>query len=93
MTPLVVSGDGMAWAWTALEITAVRDVPAEQALPDQATYLDRLLAAHPGEVFALRWLRSEPGRLRLWLLARTSAAVPETRTTKLGKFRFTVPKP
>src|SRR5437762_6670153 len=84
MTPLVVSGDGMAWAWTALEITAVRDVPAEQALPDQATYLDRLLAAHPGEVFALRWLRSEPGRLRLWLwlLARTSAAVPETAAAR-----------
>src|SRR5437773_121017 len=85
MTPLVVSGDGMAWAWTALEITAVRDVPAEQALPDQATYLDRLLAAHPGEVFALRWLRGEPGRLRLWLLARTSAAVPETAAARVAQ--------
>src|SRR5437764_906008 len=85
MTPLVVVADGVAWAWSAVEITGGYDLsradPA-RATRDQATYLDRLLAAHPGEVFALRWLRSEPGRLRLWLLARTSAAVPETAAAR-----------
>src|SRR5438034_247981 len=70
------------WAWSAVEITAARHAGPERALADQATYLDRLLAARPGEVFALRWLRGEPGRLRLWLLARTSAAVPETAAAR-----------
>src|SRR5436190_3919036 len=85
MTPLVVGGDGMAWAWSAVEVTAARAASPERALEDQATYLDRLLAARPGEVFALRWLRGEPGRLRLWLLARTSAAVPETAAARAAQ--------
>jgi hypothetical protein len=93
--PHVVAGDGVAWAWVAVEITSAYDLsrradfarlnPAERldyAVRDQAAYLDRLLAVRPGEVIALRWARTEPGRLRLWVLARTSAAVPETAATR-----------
>ncbi|TMM39261.1 MAG: hypothetical protein E6F99_07455 [Actinobacteria bacterium] len=85
MTPLVVVADGVAWAWSAVEITGGYDLsradPA-RATRDQAEYLDRLLAVRAGEVVALRWVRTEPGRLRLWLLARTSAAVPETAASR-----------
>ena len=76
MTPLVVVADGVAWAWSAVEITGGYDLsradPA-RATRDQAEYLDRLLAVRAGEVVALRWVRTEPGRLRLWLLPRPSA--------------------
>jgi len=91
----VVAGDGVAWAWTAVEVTGAYDLsrradlarstPAQRldwALGEQATYLKRLLAVRPGEVVALRWVRSEPGRLRLWLVARTSASVPETAAAR-----------
>ncbi len=93
--PLVVPGEGLAWAWVAVEVTAAYDLsrradyarmaPAERleyAVKEQAAYLDRLLAIRPGEVAALRWMRTDPGRLRLWLLARTSAAVPETAAAR-----------
>ncbi|OLB65642.1 MAG: hypothetical protein AUI10_05975 [Actinobacteria bacterium 13_2_20CM_2_72_6] len=93
--PHVVAGDGLAWAWVAVEITSAYDLsrradfarlnPAERldyAVREQAAYLDRLLAVRPGEVTALRWARTEPGRLRLWLLARTSAAVPEAAAAR-----------
>jgi hypothetical protein len=89
--PLVVEGDGLAWAWTAIEVTAAYDLsrrtdyarltPVERleyAVREQAGYLDRLLAVRPGEVAALRFTRAEPGRLRLWLLGRTSAPTPDT---------------
>jgi hypothetical protein len=93
--PHVVAGDGLAWAWVAVEITSAYDLsrrtdfarlnPAERldyAVREQAAYLDRLLAVRPGEVTALRWARTEPGRLRLWLLARTSAALPGTAAAR-----------
>ena len=52
MTPLVVVADGVAWAWSAVEITGGYDLsradPA-QATRDQAEYLDRLLAAWSDE--------------------------------------------
>jgi hypothetical protein len=105
--PHVVAGDGLAWAWVAVEITSAYDLsrrtdfarlnPDERldyAVREQAAYLDRLLAVRPGEVTALRWARTEPGRLRLWLLARTSAAVPETaaaRAVQLAERLLDVP--
>jgi uncharacterized membrane protein YgcG len=93
--PLVVPGDGLAWAWSAVEITGAYDLsrradyarldPAERleyAVREHAGYLDRLLAVRPGEIVALRWTRTEPGRLRLSLLARTSGSAPGSAATR-----------
>ena len=105
--PLVVEGDGLAWAWTAVQVTAAYDLsrradyarltPVERleyAVREQASYLDRLLAVRPGEVAALRFTRTELGRLRLWLLGRTSAPNVDTaarRAVQLAEGLLDVP--
>src|SRR5436305_4525021 len=102
-----MAGEGQAWAWSAVEITAAYDLsrradfarldPAQRlgyAVREQAGYLDRLLGIRTGEVAALRWARLEPGRLRLWLLARTSATAPEAaaaRSAQLARQLLDVP--
>jgi hypothetical protein len=85
--PVVLEQGGAAWAWTAVEITAAYDLtrradsvrlaPRERlaaAVREQAAYLDRLLSLGRGEVVALRIVRGESRRLRIWLAGRVTAA-------------------
>lgn len=84
---LVREAGGQVRAWVAAEVAAAYDLsrvddlarlePQQrlaQVLHEQASYVDRLLGLVPGESVALRWMRTEPGQLRLWLVARTEAA-------------------
>src|SRR5687767_8898350 len=95
---IVLEQGGTCWAWSALEITAAYDLtrradsvrldPAQRlaaAVREQAAYLDRLLAVRPGEVVALRIVRTAPHALRMWLLGRVSAPDVAAATARAGE--------
>ncbi|MGM7643436.1 ATP-binding protein [Nocardia sp. JW2] len=80
---LVIASEHGVWAWTAVRIAAAYDLtrradferldPEQRlaaAIKDQAPFIDRLLAETDRTVVALRWIRSERGRLNLWLIGR-----------------------
>lgn len=96
--PVLAEGDGRASAWTAIEIVAALDPtrradmqrlePRERlefAIREQAPFIDRLLAERPGDVVALRWVRTEPGRLRLWLIGRVTEGDSRSAATRIDE--------